>query len=1433
MSLAGLATLPLVVPAAQAATVTAAYEAQGPGPITNGQVENVTPNNEVAGAVHTVVAHPTDPNIMWVGTVNGGIWRTNNATAVSPNWVPLTDNQLSPSISALELDPTVASNTVLLAGHGRYSNFGGIGGPRAGLLRTTNAGATWARLGVAELTGQNISGVAARGATLVVSSTNGGIWRSTNTGGTFTQLSGNGASGLPAGGAFDLVGDPSTNGRLYAATTAGIFRSDNTGATWTPVTNQINGIGATTNNLEMSAAQVGLVNVVYAGVVNNGQLNGLWRSADQGANWTQLDTPQTNEGGTPIGLQPRQKPGSQGGTNFSILADRTNANLVHLGGDRQPIGAGGTFPNSIGANNFTGRLFRCNATLAAGTQCTPLTHNGTPNNSAPHADSREMVFATNGDIIETDDGGIYRRTLPQTTNGIWTSINGNLQVAEQQSCQYDNVADLILCGNPDTGVPEQAAGGGSTWDSVSVADGGFIAIDDPPGSAFSVRYSSSNSLGAGAFRRRTCDFTDVCVNSAPGFQVVGQGATIQNFEQDNAVPPNSTLPLYTPLVMNKVDGDRLVVTSNTRVYESTDRLDNLTVINTPGIRTTRAIAYGGRQSGVDNPGVLWFGDTGGGLWLRSGGGGGASLLPGWTNGTTTDIVLDPENWATAYVSTGTSVFQTTDAGLTFTDISGTLPTEAPAAQIWSLEVVPVPGAGGAFALVAGTDAGVFMTNSQNLGAWAELGTNLPNTHAYDVTYDGVDDVLLVGTLGRGSWLLRDASLAIPTSNLRVTKTDSPDPVKAGEELFYTVTVTNDGPDTAVGVVAIDDLPDEVIYLEDNAGCDYDALEHRLTCPLGDIPNGESRTFTIKTLVKPDTVVNEADGTLLITNRVSVGSVSIDTATANNTATAPTFVQDKADLRVSKICKPDGPLPAGQTGTCTIYVDNLGPSSARDIVLTDAHLSDGAFTFGTITTSQGTCDPPTNGVVRCELGDLAAASPSQTGRITVTIEVSASEGVDINDTATVTAATPDPVTTNNQASESINVMAVSDLSVTKSGPATAVAGTNVVYTLGLTNNGPSTAQGVVIEDDLPIGVQVLSVVGSGGATCNAGVPGNPLRPTTCSFGTVSPTPPDNTRTMTITVRVLPDTRGVLNNDARVSSQTFDDDLSDNLATVTTDVTGSADLSITKTDSPDPVVAGNELTYTITVANSGPSTADNVIITDPLPTGTSFVSGVDGNGATVCALVQPGTVVCELGTLTPGESTTVYLTVLVAPSVPDGMLSNTASVSSDTPDPDPNDNTSTATTDVDTSAELWLDKTGVRRSGNPSPVVVYTLNVHNDAGCETDAQSTPTPTCGAGGPSDAVDITVTDKLPLDPKKVVVQYVSPQCTYTKANHTVVCTAARVPAGESVQFVIEVQVAGSVGTITNSATVTSATPDPVAANNTNAVTIVVKGGTGKKGGG
>jgi uncharacterized repeat protein (TIGR01451 family) len=307
--------------------------------------------------------------------------------------------------------------------------------------------------------------------------------------------------------------------------------------------------------------------------------------------------------------------------------------------------------------------------------------------------------------------------------------------------------------------------------------------------------------------------------------------------------------------------------------------------------------------------------------------------------------------------------------------------------------------------------------------------------------------------------------------------------------------------------------------------------------------------------------------------------------------------------------------------------------------------------------------------------------------------------------------------------------------------------------------------------------------------------------------------------------------ILVNEAVVSSSTADPDNSNNRVSVPTTVSALADLRVSKTSSPNPVIAGNLLTWTITTTNAGPSTATAVLLEDTLPAGVTFVSGVDNNGQTVCTLVQVATVDCAVGTLQPGQSATVQLTGRVSASLDPGtVLHNSVVVSSATPDPVPGNNTAVSDTNVVTQADVWIDKQATLRSGNPAPVLVYTLVVHNNAGCETDAQSTPTPTCGAGGPSDARDIVVVDTLPLTNKKLVVQYVSPQCTYTSATHTVRCTSANVPAGASVTFVIEAQVSGSVGNITNTATVASSTADPVSANNTNAASVVIKGGTGKK---
>jgi uncharacterized repeat protein (TIGR01451 family)/CSLREA domain-containing protein len=116
---------------------------------------------------------------------------------------------------------------------------------------------------------------------------------------------------------------------------------------------------------------------------------------------------------------------------------------------------------------------------------------------------------------------------------------------------------------------------------------------------------------------------------------------------------------------------------------------------------------------------------------------------------------------------------------------------------------------------------------------------------------------------------------------------------------------------------------------------------------------------------------------------------------------------------------------------------------------------------------------------------------------------------------------------------------------------------------------------------------------------------------------------------------------------------------------------ADLEISKADSPDPVTVGDNLTYTITVTNRGPDAAANVVVTDTLPSGVTFVSASPG------CVHSAGVVTCNLGTIPAGDSVTI--TIVVTPTAP-GNIVNNVSVDSDTDDPDPANNAATAPTEV---------------------------------------------------------------------------------------------------------------------------------------------------------
>jgi uncharacterized repeat protein (TIGR01451 family) len=249
-------------------------------------------------------------------------------------------------------------------------------------------------------------------------------------------------------------------------------------------------------------------------------------------------------------------------------------------------------------------------------------------------------------------------------------------------------------------------------------------------------------------------------------------------------------------------------------------------------------------------------------------------------------------------------------------------------------------------------------------------------------------------------------------------------------------------------------------------------------------------------------------------------------------------------------------------------------------------------------------------------------------------------------------------------------------------------------------------------------------------------------------------------------------------------------------------GPADLSITKTDSPDPVLLGQTLTYHLTVTNngtsSGPSTTSGVTVTDTLPAGATLVSATPSVGS--CSGTT--TLVCSLG-IFPG-GTTAGVDIVVRPSA-SGTLRNTATVSAATSDPQLNNNSATATTTVTPAADLSIVQTDVPDPVHLGQTLTYTLSVAN------------------GGPSSATGVAVSDTLPKNAGFGSVTSSQGTCTVKPSKQQVTCSLGTIPNRGNATVTITVKPTTK-GTIVNTATVSAQEADPNGANNSATATTTVQ---------
>ena len=646
----------------------------------------------------------------------------------------------------------------------------------------------------------------------------------------------------------------------------------------------------------------------------------------------------------------------------------------------------------------------------------------------------------------------------------------------------------------------------------------------------------------------------------------------------------------------------------------------------------------------------------------------------------------------------------------------------------------------------------------------------------DTTVDATDgQVTFLGILNP---TIKTQDFSNP-ADLSLTKIVDDNTPTVGQDVVYTLTLTNGGPGAANNITVADVLPAGLSFVSATASgtTSYNSGTGVWTIP--SLNSGALATLSITATVT-------AAGTITNSGEVSdVDEFDPDSTPNNNVpseddqASAP-VTASQIDLSLGKIVSNSAPN-VGDTITFTITASNTGPSAATGVVVTDSLPAGLTFVSanpsGTTTYNSGT------GV--WTIGNLASAGTAQL-QIVATV---ATSGVKTN-TAEVTAATEGDLdsTPNNQNAQEddqasvVVTPQVADLSVTKTvNNATPNRNENVTFTITVSNGGPNAGTNVAVTDQLPAGLTFVSFLASQG-TYNSGIG-------VWTVGTVN-----SAASATLDIVATAATSGAKVNSAQVTAaDQFDSDSTVNNNAPTEDDQASvtvtpnvADLSLTKQVDIATPNANQNVVFTLTLTNGGPQSATSVTVADQLPAGLTIVSSVPSGSTTY----NSGTGVWTVGTLASGANATLQITATVVTA---GVKTNTAQVSaSDQFDGDSTPNNSVAAEDDQASVVVTpnatdLSVTKTVSSSNPliSTNVTYTVTVTNN------------------GPAAASGVALTDSLPAG-LTFVSATGSGSTTYNSG--TGVWTVGALASGANATLSI-VATAGTAGTIVNTAQVSAMT--------------------------
>ncbi|SUJ03796.1 Uncharacterized protein conserved in bacteria [Sphingobacterium spiritivorum] len=562
------------------------------------------------------------------------------------------------------------------------------------------------------------------------------------------------------------------------------------------------------------------------------------------------------------------------------------------------------------------------------------------------------------------------------------------------------------------------------------------------------------------------------------------------------------------------------------------------------------------------------------------------------------------------------------------------------------EVAP---SGGAISSVSGTQTGsninfqanipaktgkILVTISGTVSPALMTGTTITNTSTANVPVSFTDPDLNNNTSSTQTSIDNDPVFSVSKAG--------PASVNIGDPITYTILVRNSGLGNIAGAKITDNVPSVInvtgwtVEAFGSANTNTSQGNGNAVAATVDIPVGPANY--IKVTIN-GTVTQLAATT--ITNTVEV------VAGPTKTSSVTTAVNKSTDLVITK----NGPqtIQAGEDIHYTIAVHNNGPVNVTGLIISDvlpAAIQNITWTAsrqgdaGTriITATSGTGSPVNvtadivagagNAILIDVFGRVASSATSGNLNNTASLDMTATGVVDYNPA-------------NNTSTVSTDLSTTAALTVTKAGPSQAIAGNTIAYTLTIRNEGPSDATAVSVEDILP--VQLSDIEWSAavhGAATTTGVTSGTTS-TVAVQGSI-PFGAANYITVNITGKIAADFEGQLTNQARVKNA---NDPFVNSEQIVTEVSRKPTIGIDK-KGPSDIRAGQNIMYTITVTNTGPSYARNLVITDNIPAeieDISWSATATGNASIISGANGTTNMVNTVVDLGAGMSNTIVISI----------------------------------------------------------------------------------------------------------------------------------------------------------------------------------------------